>query len=158
MTILRAQPEDHQVLTEIAHAAKRHWGYPESWIEEWRYFLTVLPEDIANNHGFIGVVDGRLIGFSGLELDGAKAILHHLWVRPEWIGKGVGRNLFEYTENFARANGATRLRLESDRHAEGFYVRMGAVVFERRPASVGGVAYLRPMMEKKLSGDGVAAS
>ena len=62
MTILRAQPEDHQVLTEIAHAAKRHWGYPESWIEEWRYFLTVLPEDIANNHGFIGVVDGRLIG------------------------------------------------------------------------------------------------
>mgnify|MGYP003337409735 CR=1 FL=1 len=48
MTILRAQPEDHQVLTEIAHAAKRHWGYPESWIEEWRYFLTVLPEDIAN--------------------------------------------------------------------------------------------------------------
>ncbi|MCL4530843.1 MAG: hypothetical protein M1485_06230 [Chloroflexi bacterium] len=33
--IRRALPEEADALTEIAIAAKRHWGYPERWIEIW---------------------------------------------------------------------------------------------------------------------------
>ena len=36
----RANPDEAGVLTEIAHAAKRHWSYPESWIEYWREDVT----------------------------------------------------------------------------------------------------------------------
>jgi hypothetical protein len=39
MQIVRAKPEDAETLTEIAHAAKRHWDYPERWIEAWRDIL-----------------------------------------------------------------------------------------------------------------------
>jgi hypothetical protein len=40
MHIVRAKPEDAANLTGIAFAAKRHWGYPENWIESWRDLLT----------------------------------------------------------------------------------------------------------------------
>jgi hypothetical protein len=39
MQIVRAKPEDAAALTQIAHAAKRHWDYPERWIEAWRDIL-----------------------------------------------------------------------------------------------------------------------
>lgn len=38
-----ATPADAAVLTEIAHAAKRHWGYPERWVQLWRAALTITP-------------------------------------------------------------------------------------------------------------------
>ena len=47
--IRRADPDEAPVLTELAHAAKRHWGYPESWIENWQADLTITKEFIAEN-------------------------------------------------------------------------------------------------------------
>ena len=47
MQILRARPNDPATLTEIAFAAKRHWGYPERWIASWTDLLTLQPESIA---------------------------------------------------------------------------------------------------------------
>jgi len=42
--IRRAVPAEAGLLTEIAHAAKRHWGYPENWIRRWKSDLTITPE------------------------------------------------------------------------------------------------------------------
>lgn len=33
--IVTADPQHAGVLTEIAIAAKRHWNYPETWIQFW---------------------------------------------------------------------------------------------------------------------------
>lgn len=33
--IRRVLPEEAAQLSRIALAAKRHWGYPERWIEAW---------------------------------------------------------------------------------------------------------------------------
>ena len=49
MQIIRAKPEDADTLTKISFAAKRHWGYPERWIEAWSDILTMRPEFIAAN-------------------------------------------------------------------------------------------------------------
>ena len=40
ISIRRARPEEANELTRIALAAKRHWGYPERWMEIWRPQLT----------------------------------------------------------------------------------------------------------------------
>src|SRR2546425_9351805 len=34
--IRRAMPGEANALTKIAHAAKRHWGYPANWIAHWK--------------------------------------------------------------------------------------------------------------------------
>lgn len=43
-----------------------------------------------------------------------------------WIGRGVGRLLFEHVALRARELGARRLEWEAEPHAQGFYEHMGA--------------------------------
>src|ERR1700675_2012463 len=83
MQILRAKPEDAAVLTEIAHAAKRHWGYPERWIQNWRDILTMRPEFIAANVTYCAREDARAVGFYLLTNESDGLHLDHLWIMPQ---------------------------------------------------------------------------
>jgi GNAT superfamily N-acetyltransferase len=47
------------------------------------------------------------------------------FVVPEAVRSGLGRRLWAHLERTARALGATRLEVDSDPHAEGFYLAMG---------------------------------
>ena len=126
MQIAHAKPEDAATLTDIAFAAKRHWKYPESWIESWRDLLTVRSEFIASHETYAAVVDGHIVGFYALARTDQKLNLLHLWVLPDAMGQGVGRALFIHALARARALGFKTLEIESDPNAEGFYKRMGA--------------------------------
>ena|SRR5207247_1578729 len=126
MQILRAKPDDATTLTEIAFAAKRHWGYPTEWIESWRDLLTVLPEFIAGHETYAAIDEGHTVGFYALGRKGDRMDLLHLWVLPEAMSRGVGRSLFIHALERARNLGFRELEIESDPNAEGFYKRMGA--------------------------------
>ena len=122
--ILPATPEDDDALACIAFAAKRYWGYPESWIQHWRDSLTITPEFIRNNAVYTAVSGGEPCAFYALTSAGGE--LEHLWVLPAWIGSGVGSLLFEHAMREAARRGASAVAIESDPNAEGFYLRMGA--------------------------------
>src|SRR6266849_8951699 len=66
MHITRARPDDAATLTDIAFAAKRHWGYPMSWIENWRDVLIVRPEFVAGHETYAAIDAGRAVGFHAL--------------------------------------------------------------------------------------------
>ena len=53
-------------------------------------------------------------------------MLDHLWVRPSWIGQGVGGRLFRLAADCARELGAERLELGAEPNAVGFYEKLGA--------------------------------
>jgi GNAT superfamily N-acetyltransferase len=149
-SITRAQPDDAARLTEIAHAAKRHWGYPDPWIRQWREALTLTPDYVTANATFIAL-DGEVIaGFSAVRFEAGEAWIDHLWVMPVAMGRGVGRQLFEACEAEARRRGAPRLALEADPHAERFYQRMGAQTIGRKPAFMDGNERYLIQMEKAL--------
>lgn len=124
--IRRATAADALALTEIAHAAKRHWGYPERWIEIWKDALTITPDFISTHEVYLACVDGKIAGFSALVADEGRVWLEHLWVSPQHIGTGVGKALFLHAAGEAAAAGALALEIESDPNAEGFYKRMGS--------------------------------
>jgi GNAT superfamily N-acetyltransferase len=126
MHIKAAKPEDAERLTEIAFAAKRHWGYPELWMESWRDLLTVSPEFIQSHETFLAVINGQSVGFYALGRNNGRADLLHLWVLPGWMGKGIGRSLFQHAIGRTKALGFRELEIESDPNAEGFYRRLGA--------------------------------
>ncbi|CAN5611656.1 GNAT family N-acetyltransferase [soil metagenome] len=113
-------------MTRIAFAAKRHWGYPERWIEAWRNILTITPAYIARNEVYAGTVNDEAIAFYALTSKGGVMDLGHLWVQPEYMGFGIGRALFEHALCRTASRGAGVLEIESDPSAEGFYLRMGA--------------------------------
>lgn len=124
--IRRAKPQDAARLTEIAFAAKRHWNYPETWIESWRDALTVTPEFITAHETYSANADGVAVSFYALKPKSERMDLLHLWVLPEWMGRGVGRLLFQHAIERTRAQGFRELEIESDPNAEGFYLKFGA--------------------------------
>lgn len=124
--IVRAQPEDAAALTEIAHAAKRHWGYPEAWIQSWRNTLTIRAEFIAANVAYCATEDARAVGFYLLTSEGDGLHLDHLWIAPPAMGRGIGRALFAHAVEETGKLGHRTLKIEADPNAEGFYKRMGA--------------------------------
>jgi len=150
MTIARASAEDADALTEIAVAAKRHWQYPESWIRRWKDELTISPAYVMEHPTFVAVVDGERAGFSAVQFEAGEALLDHLWVVPSFMGRGVGRALFQHAEEVARERGASRMKIVGDPHAEQFYSRMGATLYGRESAKMDGEERFLPLLEKTL--------
>lgn len=114
-------------LTEIAWAAKRHWGYPTEWLEQWRDTLTITPADLEAFTVRAAAVEECLVGFYALSrADGETFDLEHMWVHPSAMGEGVGTALFEDAVEVVRERGGDELNVVSDPHAVGFYERQGA--------------------------------
>jgi GNAT superfamily N-acetyltransferase len=124
--IRRALPHESDLLTRIAHASKRHWNYPESWIQSWRGQLTITAEYLVENDVYVTEDGGSVKGFHAIVMRGHAGWLEHLWVLPEAMRKGIGRELFVHATKIARTRGASEIQIESDPHAEGFYLKMGA--------------------------------
>jgi GNAT superfamily N-acetyltransferase len=146
-----ARADEAALLTRIAHAAKRHWGYPEEWIACWREALTITPEYLRGHTVSVAAeaVDSPH-GFYALSMRGDTAVLDHLWVEPRWMGKGIGRELLTHAVDTARAQGAVRLEIDSDPHAEAFYQRMGALRVGEVRADVDDVRRVLPRLEITL--------
>lgn len=124
--IEKARPDQHEQLTHIAQAAKRHWGYPERWIEAWKDVLIITPDFIAANEVYLERNGDQIAGFYALMGSGSQIILEHMWVLPTHMGAGVGKRLFTHAVEQAASLGATTIQIESDPNAAGFYKRMGA--------------------------------
>jgi len=150
MEIVRAKPQDADGLTEIAHAAKRHWGYPERWIESWRDILTMRPDFIATNIAYCAIEDDRIIGFYLLATESDGLHLDHLWILPVAMDRGIGRALFEHAVEQARNSGFASIKIEADPNAEGFYQRMGAKRVGKQMTEIDGEPRELPLMEYKL--------
>ena len=124
--IRRALPRESELLTRIANASKRHWNYPEAWIQSWQAQLTITADFLAANDVYVLEDEKAVKGFYGLVARDSKIWLEHLWVLPEAMRRGIGRELFNHATEIARRRGAEQIHIESDPNAEGFYLKMGA--------------------------------
>lgn len=145
-TIRRASPEDANTLTQIALDAKRHWGYPEHWIEHWEADLTVSPEFIRDNHVYVYEREGDVLGFYALCVSGNKAELEHMWVTPAAIGTGIGKELFLDAMERAAALEVREIEISADPNAAGFYERMGASQIGETDGSIEGQVRTLPRL------------
>jgi N-acetylglutamate synthase-like GNAT family acetyltransferase len=154
MIIRRSSPNEAARLTEIAHDAKRHWGYPEHWIQHWQEDLTISPDYVVTNQVFVAERDDQILGFYALIIRQDKAELDHMWVTPEHIGSGVGKELFIHAmQNAARRN-VSEIGILSDPNAEGFYRKMGAHQIGETVSEIDG----QPRRLPRLSVDPAASS
>jgi N-acetylglutamate synthase-like GNAT family acetyltransferase len=148
--IRRAKPAEAEVLTEIAHAAKRHWGYPENWIEHWKNDLTITPEFISKNEVYVALAGEEIVGCCAIVFDDLLAELEHMWIKPERIGTGVGRALFLRLKERAVNLGLPALEISSDPNAEGFYQRLGAKRIGDVRSEIEGKPRVLPRMKVEL--------
>lgn len=125
MLIRRARAADAAGLTALAVRSKSHWPYPADVVARFPAVLTMTPEVIAANEVWVAEHDGVVRGFCTLLHRGPVAILDDLWIEPDAMGRGLGRQLFAHAAARALAAGATTLQWDADPHAVGFYERMG---------------------------------
>jgi GNAT superfamily N-acetyltransferase len=155
VTIRRAVPSEADALTALALAGKRHWGYPEAWLEAWRATLTITPDYVAA-HVVCCAEDeaGRVVGFYAVEGDGGSCRLEHLWLDPSAIGGGLGRQLFEHAVQTTQALRAAELLIEAEPNAEGFYLHMGAQRIGETVSYLTGKKRVLPQLRYALAGVG----
>ncbi|HJZ81870.1 MAG TPA: GNAT family N-acetyltransferase [Pyrinomonadaceae bacterium] len=148
--IRRARPDEAPTLTAIAFAAKRHWNYPEKWIQLWTTELTITPEFIADHEVFVALIDRRIVGCCALVVSDSHGELEHMWIDPPQMGSGVGRALFEHVKERAKQLGLIELDLSADPNAEGFYERMGAKRIGEVRSEIDGQPRVLPRMRITL--------
>jgi GNAT superfamily N-acetyltransferase len=125
MDLRNARPEDLATLDAIAFAAKAHWGYGPQQLEAWRADLRLDPGALDVRPVFVAKEAGRPIGFVQVATDCQPWALWALWVRPECMGRGVGRALLTRACDFALAGGQHRIDIDADPNAEPFYLACG---------------------------------
>ena len=145
----RARPDEHETLTEISFASKRHWNDPEVYFEVWKKELTITREYIESNAVFVAEAPDGIAGYFSIVyvpkgfMAGPVFVqrghwLEHIFVRPEHMRHGIGHRMMAYACNWCEQNGIKRLYIFSDPHARGFYERLGASYLGESPSSIPG--------------------
>jgi len=122
-----AQPAEADLLSELALASKGHWGYDAAFLEACRAELTLTAEDVVARRAAVVERDGRVVGFCTVEGEPPELELGMMFVDPDHVGRGVGRELWAHATAVARRLGAERMTIDADPHAEAFYLAAGAV-------------------------------
>jgi N-acetylglutamate synthase-like GNAT family acetyltransferase len=146
--IRRARPEESAMLTELTVRSKAHWGYEDSFMERSRADLEFRASKfLPDFHVYILEADGEPLGYCSLiPVDSNTVELNDLFIEPRHIGKGYGKELWNYAVNLARTLGFSRLVLTADPNAEPFYARQGALRIGEKTSPVGSDRKL-PVME-----------
>jgi GNAT superfamily N-acetyltransferase len=134
--IVQAELDDHTELTEIALASKGYWGYPDAWMASWKDELQITPDKIESSLVYKAVEQGQVAGFYVLAGAGDIKMIDHLWVKPDYIGHGIGRELWMHALAQAAAQAARQVEVVSDPNALGFYLKMGAYQVGTIPSSI----------------------
>jgi GNAT superfamily N-acetyltransferase len=74
---------------------------------------------------YVAAVGGTPVGWAAAMSKADIWWLDDLWIAPEWMGKGIGSQLFRHAAEQGRVAGACRMEWEAEPNALGFYERMG---------------------------------
>ena len=121
---------DLPTLNQISWQSKGFWGYPAEWMEQWRDDLTITEEILQQQSVLLAVEAQRIIGFCIISESSEYYELEHLWLLPQYIGKGYGKRLLEQSlSKFATA--PKPVQVVADPNAEAFYRRQGFETFKQ---------------------------
>lgn len=128
VTIRRATIEDIKSIWNvhiraIQEVCKSHYSSKE--IEDWSQVLKPARynQPIKRGSFFVAVDDDLIVGFGNLNQDSGE--IEAVYVAPEYVGRGVGREILQVLESAARDLGLTILRLSSSLNAVHFYENAG---------------------------------
>ena len=129
---------DREEIIALTFLSKAHWGYDAAFMESVREELKVPVKHIEAGYGHVLEDDaGNMSGFFSLIETNHGWELDFFFLHPMYIGKGLGRSLWEAVIEQARHVGIESFAIVADPHAEGFYLRMGAErIGEVRSSSV----------------------
>jgi len=143
----QAGPADIEEINRVALTAKAYWNYSAELMQIFERELKWTATQLQDERTYTGLalldspigsesvcgffrVEHCLPGDTSLEPETeleSECELGALFVDPDFIRHGLGSRLLQQACEIGRDWGYSSLRVESDPHAEAFYLAMGAV-------------------------------
>jgi N-acetylglutamate synthase-like GNAT family acetyltransferase len=152
MVIRPAKTEESAQLSELAQEAKRHWDYPEEAMDTWHSTMTLQSMHIDLSPPWVADNNGEVVGFYQLIADGDHMELEHLWVKPQHLQQGIGKQLLAHAVATAKVRGAKKISIDADANATAFYLSCGAYRVGDMPAANAGLGRAQQLLEIDLVG------
>lgn len=141
---------DAKNLSEIALKSKAYWGYSVKDLKTWKSDLTVSEKMIDELFVHKFIVDDKITGFYILNPPIEKSVeLEMLFVHPNYMGKGIGKQLLSHVFTKALQLRANYITLLSDPNAVPFYLSQGYHIVDKKESSIAG--RFLPIMKLELS-------
>ena len=143
-TIRKARPDEAESISQVAILSKAHWGYTDEQMAVFAEELTLTPEMIEPRRTQVLEIYAAVAGFYTLlaqddgSQDDGSIELEHLFILPTQLRKGFGKLLFDHATDAAKNLGFTRMVIQSDPNAEGFYAALGAKLVKYISSSIPG--------------------
>ena len=126
LMIRRARPDEAELLHALTGRSALHWGYEPEFLDWESEALAVTPEFLARSDTWVLEEDGVIAGYCSLVGQPPEISLDKLFVEPDLIGTGRGKQLWLHAIEMAREMGAEELTFAADPKAAPFYRAMGA--------------------------------
>ena len=147
--IVKANISDTKLLSEIAMISKSFWGYTKQQLDSLVDDLTVSEKLILETHTFNFLVEDKIVGFYILnQQQNNNCELEMLFVLPNFIGKGIGKQLLQHAFKKAKNLKVKTVALLADPNAVAFYTSQGFKIIYKKESSIAG--RFLPIMQKDL--------
>lgn len=136
MTIRKLSNSDINLCSEILIEAYSQEPYNEKFDKVYALEYIKQKYEVCKNTSFVAEVEGRVIGFIFWQIsswgDGKQAVLEEIVVRFSHQGKGVGTELFKYSDNIIKKLGikSSMLWAKKDSNIIRFHQKNGFAIAE----------------------------
>lgn len=117
------------------------WAPKDPDIYRWKASLN-------KNHTLVVVDQDEIIGFGDL---GETGYLDRLYVKKDYLHKGVATLILSQLEKYAKTKGVVYMNTAASLTSKSFFEKKGFVVLSDQVVERRGVRIMRFLMEKKLS-------
>lgn len=127
-------------INDVIARSKAYWPWPEHYLSAALPLLRISAEYLNENPCAVAMDSGgAILAFGSLAPADERTYVDHLWVRPDRIGRGIGRCVCDRLLRCARDRHLEALWVLPDPPAEGFYRNRGFVdTGERVPSRIPG--------------------
>ncbi|MDP4090932.1 MAG: GNAT family N-acetyltransferase [Bacillota bacterium] len=128
LNIRSASADEHEVLSDLAAKAEGYWGYDEEYMEKFKSTYRLTEKFISSYPTYVLERGGEIIGFYSIEIREVETSLEYFFIKPEFIGSGYGRLLWNHLILRCKELGIKEFSIVTSPHAKEFYIKMGAIL------------------------------
>ena len=141
ITLSRLEPDQFDAVNAMILRSKAFWGYDADMMAKMEAVLRLDPDAAAEGRAIAAFQTGAPMGLAQISAPyqsdtGLAVLLDLLFIAPEAIGSGLGKQLYDWALEQARLADAVSLHILSDPNARGFYTAMGARFVKDRPSEL----------------------
>lgn len=130
IAFIESSVDDIDELNNIAFLSESYWGHDKNMMDIFKKEYSLTQEYLKNNKVFNMILDENIIGFYAFNMTQEIPELEYFYLKPEYIGKGYGRILWNEVIKFCKNNNIETFVFVAGSEVKNYYLKMGAEVIK----------------------------